>query len=83
MLDGGLGNDALVGGLGDDIYILGAGTDTVTELVGEGTDEIRASGTFNLIGAQFANIERLTLTGIGRQRHRQRSGQRHYRQQRR
>jgi trimeric autotransporter adhesin len=60
-LDGGLGIDTLVGGLGNDLYIVDTTTDTITELVGEGTDTIQSAVTFSL--AALTNVENLTLTG--------------------
>ena len=57
-----IGNSAaniLTGGLGDDTYIIDI-TDTVIELVGEGTDAIEIDATYTLL----AEFENLTLTGI-------------------
>jgi Ca2+-binding RTX toxin-like protein len=59
-LDGGAGADVLEGGEGDDVYVTD-GTDTLTEVAGQGTDAVQASGTTTL----GANIENLTLTGTG------------------
>ena len=72
LLDGGLGNDTLVGGLGADTMIGGAGNDiydvddagdTVTELSGEGTDEVRV----RTITAYTlpSNVENLKFLGTG------------------
>ncbi|MBP2310693.1 tandem-95 repeat protein [Azospirillum melinis] len=61
-LDGGLGADTLVGGLGDDVYLVDDSGDVVTELTGEGTDEVRTPLTAYTLGA---NIESLTFTGTG------------------
>lgn len=58
-LDGGTGADALTGGAGDDTYIVDNTLDTVTELVGEGNDHVKARATYTL----GANIEQLTLLG--------------------
>ena len=59
ILDGSVGADTMIGGLGDDTYIVDDASDVVTELAGEGTDEVRANFTYTL----GANIENLTLTG--------------------
>ena len=61
-LDGGLGADTMVGGLGDDVYIVDDSADVVTELSGEGTDEVRTTLNAYTLGA---NIESLTFTGSG------------------
>ncbi|WP_052710384.1 beta strand repeat-containing protein [Azospirillum thiophilum] len=61
-LDGGLGADTLVGGLGDDVYLVDDSADVVTELAGEGSDEVRTTLTAYSLGA---NIESLTFTGAG------------------
>ncbi|KQS91121.1 MULTISPECIES: beta strand repeat-containing protein [unclassified Rhizobium] len=58
-LDGGLGTDTLAGGLGNDTYILDSTSDTIVEKADEGTDLVRSSISYALIG----NIENLTLTG--------------------
>jgi len=63
VLNGEAGNDTLIGGLGDDIYIVDSTTDVITELAGQGTDTVRSFVTFSL--APLANIENLTLAGIG------------------
>jgi Ca2+-binding RTX toxin-like protein len=60
-LNGGDGLDALIGGLGNDIYVVDTTTDVITENVGEGTDTIQSSVTFDL--SALVNIEKLTLTG--------------------
>ena len=59
-LDGGAGADTLIGGLGDDIYLVDNTGDAVTELAGEGIDEVRASASHTLA----AHVENLLLTGI-------------------
>ena len=69
-LRGGAGNDTLTGGSGDDVLQGGAGndtfivdgSDTVVELVGGGTDEVRTISNVVSI-ASFANVENLTITG--------------------
>ncbi|HET9639043.1 MAG TPA: calcium-binding protein, partial [Allosphingosinicella sp.] len=58
-LDGGGGADQLRGGLGDDIYDWADYNDTIVELAGEGTDEIRVF-SFSFILAADAHVEKLT-----------------------
>ncbi|PSJ36214.1 cadherin domain-containing protein [Allosphingosinicella deserti] len=68
-IDGGAGTDRLVGGPGDDIYFVGTfsddgkdiNDDLVVELAGEGVDLVNAAVSYRLP----ANVERLTLTGLG------------------
>lgn len=48
-----------MGGTGDDIYVVGAGG-TISELSGEGTDEVRSSVSYTL----GASLENLVLTGL-------------------
>jgi len=60
-LDGGRGADALIGGGGNDVYVVDNGGDTVTELPGEGTDEVRSWVSFHL----GDDIENLLLLGTG------------------
>jgi Ca2+-binding RTX toxin-like protein len=57
-LDGGDGSDTLIGGAGNDTYIAGA-DDTIIEIGGEGTDNVRSSVTITLA----PNLENLVLTG--------------------
>ena len=58
-LDGRGGVDQMIGGLGNDIYVVDAQADTVTELLNQGTDEVRTSLSAYVLGA---NVERLTGT---------------------
>jgi uncharacterized delta-60 repeat protein len=60
-LDGGLGNDTLKGGSGNDTYKVNAAGDIVIENAGAGTDSVQSSVTHTLA----ANVEHLTLTGVG------------------
>lgn len=57
ILDGGEGSDLLSGGLGNDLYIVDNAADLVTEISGQGNDEVRASVHYKL-GA-FADVETL------------------------
>ena len=57
-LDGGVGADSLAGGADNDTYVTD-GSDTLTELVGEGTDTVRSTVTFTLAD----HFENLTLLG--------------------
>jgi Ca2+-binding RTX toxin-like protein len=58
-LDGGAGADTLIGGAGDENYFVDDSGDLVTELAGEGADQVNSSASFTL----SANVENLTLTG--------------------
>ena len=62
-LNGGIGVDTLSGGLGNDTYTVDSTTDVIIENVGEGTDTIQSSVTFNLATVCCQNIENLALTG--------------------
>jgi Ca2+-binding RTX toxin-like protein len=57
VLDGGAGIDTLTGGLGDDVYIVDDVAEVLTELAGEGRDEVEASLSWTLAD----NFEDLTL----------------------
>ena len=61
ILDGGLGADQLKGAAGNDTYFVDNSLDEITELVGQGDDQVNSSATFAL----SANVEDLTLTGVG------------------
>jgi Ca2+-binding RTX toxin-like protein len=60
LIDGGLGGDAMIGGLGDDIYIVDNASDVVTELAGEGVDEVRTALARYTLGD---TLEKLSFTG--------------------
>jgi len=59
VLSGGAGIDTMLGGAGDDIYIADNVGDAVTELAGEGVDEVRSSVSYSLGN----DVENLALTG--------------------
>lgn len=59
-LDGGAGSDIMRGGLGNDVYFVSVANETVTEVAGEGIDEIRSGVTITMLAAE---VENLTLTG--------------------
>ena len=61
-IDGGLGDDTMAGGKGNDSYTVDSLIDVVTEVSSQGTDKIESSVN---IAALAANVERLTLTGVG------------------
>jgi Ca2+-binding RTX toxin-like protein len=63
IIDGGAGADAMSGGGGNDTYFVDNLGDTVTELVGGGTDTVVSSVTFLLNTPQTANIENVILIG--------------------
>lgn len=58
-LNGGSGDDDMQGGQGDDTYVVTEAGDTVTELLGEGTDTVITTIDY-ILGN---NIERLQLSG--------------------
>ncbi len=62
LLNGGAGVDTLIGGVGNDTYVVDVVGDIVTENTGEGIDEVQTAVAGYTIGA---NIENLTLTGVG------------------
>jgi serralysin len=62
VIDGGAGADNMAGGLGNDIYVVDNAGDVITEAVTGGTDLVKASIAYSLVGT---NLENLTLTGSG------------------
>ena len=63
-LDGGTGNDSMSGGLGDDVYIVDSAGDVVTELSGEGEDEIAtALASYTLTDPNIERLSGLSATG--------------------
>ncbi|MDO6963739.1 calcium-binding protein [Rhizobium alvei] len=63
FLDGGKGADQMAGGKGDDTYVVDNAKDTVTELKGQGDDEIQSGVSIDL--NKFDYIETVRLTGTG------------------
>ena len=61
-LSGGTGADTLIGGAGNDTYIVDVAGDVVTENAGEGIDHVQTAVSGYTLGA---NVENLTLTGVG------------------
>jgi Ca2+-binding RTX toxin-like protein len=59
-LDGGAGADTMVGGMGNDVYVVDSAGDKVTELGGEGTDDVLLSSVTRKLDL---NVEHLVLTG--------------------
>ncbi len=61
VLDGGAGADTMAGGTGNDTYHVDSASDVVTEALDAGIDRVVASVSYAL----GANIENLTLAGVG------------------
>ena len=59
VLNGGLGADTLIGGLGNDIYVVDDVNDVVIEELGQGTDTIQSTVSYEI----GDNLENLTLLG--------------------
>jgi len=60
VLDGRGGADKMIGGAGNDTYVVNSAGDLITENVDGGTDRVKSSISFSLVGR---NIENLVLTG--------------------
>ena len=61
ILDGGTGNDTMRGGTGNDIFYVDSTSDVVTELSGQGSDEVRSTVSYTL----GSNLEKATALGSG------------------
>lgn len=62
QLDGGTGADTMSGGTGNDIYFVDDVGDSVIELSGQGTDQVRTTLAAYALGA---NVEKLLFNGSG------------------
>jgi len=62
-LTGGTGADTMAGGAGNDTYLVDNAGDVVTELAGEGIDQITSSGAISINLATLANIENAWISG--------------------
>ncbi|HEX8308565.1 MAG TPA: M10 family metallopeptidase C-terminal domain-containing protein [Allosphingosinicella sp.] len=63
VLDGGAGSDSMIGGAGDDMYIVDSAGDSITELAGEGTDEVRTALAAYTLAANLENLRGLSSSG--------------------
>ena len=61
ILDGGTGNDTMRGGTGNDIFYVDSTSDVVTELSGQGSDEVRSTVSYTL----GSNLEKASALGSG------------------
>ncbi|SER19517.1 calcium-binding protein [Sphingobium sp. YR768] len=62
-LNGGIGADTMIGGTGNDIYVVDNSGDVVTELAGEGTDEVRTTLASYTLGSTLENLTGTATTG--------------------
>ena len=62
-LDGGGDADVLIGGAGNDLYIVDNSLDVITELVGEGTDTVQNSASFDMTTQVPGDLEIMIMTG--------------------
>ncbi|HEX5357202.1 MAG TPA: calcium-binding protein [Aquabacterium sp.] len=64
-LDGGAGIDTMLGGAGNDSYVVNLVADVVTEAVNGGVDTLLYGVEGHADLSRYANVENLTLTGVG------------------
>jgi len=64
VIDGGGGADVMRGRAGDDVYVVDDAGDQVFEDMGEGTDTVQSSVTFNLNGQELENLILVGLANI-------------------
>ncbi|HKU46850.1 MAG TPA: calcium-binding protein, partial [Burkholderiales bacterium] len=64
-LDGGTGFDSMAGSFGNDVYVVDSFLDFIDELPGQGIDTILASVTPSFLFQVLADVENITLTGVG------------------
>lgn len=64
VMDGKAGSDTMAGNSGNDIYYVDVSTDLVTELAGEGTDQVRSRAADFTLGANVENLDLLSTSII-------------------
>jgi Ca2+-binding RTX toxin-like protein len=64
VLDGAGGADILTGGRGDNTYIVDIYQDVITELSGEGADQVLSSASFYFLSDNVENLELLGTSDI-------------------